>query len=204
MCPPSKILYTIIFQDYQLSFTLCPPTPFNFSSTVQEVPESNRSTSLEDVGITVTRTTSVENLEDYERRGSGREIRGHRQTDHLSQSYSHPSRTPTPPKATPPLPPHTARPHSVADFRHRRYRRTATESTTTQWVQEVKQLPVTFYDHAIPTDLCHAHIKSNNYFPVTHTKTLTLFVQPLSLWQMKHMTSTIECMLTTLQCHTCT
>ena len=98
----------------------------HYVSTVQEVPES---TSLEEAGITVTRTTSVANLEDHERT-EGRRVP--QQTDHLSQSYSHSPQTPTPPKATSPLPPHTARPHSVADFRHRRYRRTSSESNRTQ------------------------------------------------------------------------
>ena len=109
-CPRYLILHPVC---------LCPP-----SSTVQEVPESI-STSLEEDGVAVTRTTSVANLE-----GS---LRGWQediwQTDRLSQSYS--ARTPSPPK---PLPPHTIRPHSVADFRHRRFKRHSSAPHTTQYV----------------------------------------------------------------------
>ena len=138
-------------------------SPTLFSSTVQEMPESSCSASLEEAGITVTRTTSMENLEDHERRIP-------QQTDHLSQSYSHSLRTPTPPKSTSPLPPHMARPHSVADFRHRRYRRTSSESNRTQSVYIRNQVIITKFMPIFYADLHQAHIKGNNYFPVTHTE----------------------------------
>ena len=83
-------------------------------STVQELPESNLSATLEEAGITVTRTSSITDLREPDIQTQ--------QPDRLSQSYS--AQTPSPPKS---FPPPSVRPHSVADFRHRRFRRRSTE-----------------------------------------------------------------------------